>query len=423
MNKKTFFLAWFLTFILLSGVVLISSSRTVFGTPQSELEDARNELNDLQDKVDEADSMIESAETKKAELEKAIEEMDTELNAAMSEYNTLIDQQKSLNSEIDATQLELDEAIEKEETQYEDMKLRIQYMYENGSQSYLEILVSSENIVDFINSAAYITELTTYDRQMLKSYQTTKQTIEDNKLKLENDKAKLDVLVADSKEQLDAINSMIDEKTAQINAYKEEISRIEGNREIFEDDIEAQTAVIAALEKKAQEEEAKNNSSGTSSGTTSSSGNSSGNQNTSSGSSSGNQNTSSGSSSFLWPVPASRTVTSEYGYRHHPSTGKYHFHSGIDIAAPTGTSIVATSGGVVTSAGWNSSMGNYVMISHGNGLVSIYMHASSLCVSTGESVSAGQLIALVGSTGDSTGPHLHFGVRLNGSYVSPWDYL
>ena len=416
MSKKTFILTWFISFCLLLSICSISGKH-VYGTPQSDISSAQDELDELQDKLDEADSQIESAEKKKAELEKAIEEMDTELNTAMSEYNTLKNQQDNLTAEIEATQLKLDEATAMEETQYEDMKLRIQYMYEVGNQSYMELLFSSDNIVDFINNASYIVELSMYDRQMLETYQQTKQTIADSKKSLEENSAELEVLVADAKTQMDSVNAMIEEKTSQVNAYKAEIARIEGNKEIYEDDIEKQTAIIAELEKKArEEEEARKNAANNNTTGNGSSSSQTGNNNT------GNQNTSSGGA-FTWPVPSSSTVTSEYGYRNHPSTGKYHFHSGIDIAAPTGSSIVAADGGVVTSAGWNSSMGNYVMISHGNGLVTIYMHASSLCVSTGESVSRGQLIALVGSTGDSTGPHLHFGVRLNGSYVSPWDYL
>jgi murein DD-endopeptidase MepM/ murein hydrolase activator NlpD len=107
----------------------------------------------------------------------------------------------------------------------------------------------------------------------------------------------------------------------------------------------------------------------------------------------------------------------------HPTLGVQKMHNGIDLAAPTGSSILAAYSGTVVAAAYSSTMGNYIMIDHGDGLYTIYMHASALYVSTGQEVSAGQNIAAVGSTGRSTGPHLHFGVRLNGSYVSPWNYL
>jgi murein DD-endopeptidase MepM/ murein hydrolase activator NlpD len=126
---------------------------------------------------------------------------------------------------------------------------------------------------------------------------------------------------------------------------------------------------------------------------------------------------------FSWPCPSSTTISSEYGNRMHPVLGVYKFHNGIDIAASTGSAIVAAYKGTVVGAGYNSSMGNYVMIDHGDGLYTIYMHASALYVSTGQNVAKGDTIAAVGSTGRSTGPHLHFGVRLNGSYVNPHSYV
>ena len=128
-------------------------------------------------------------------------------------------------------------------------------------------------------------------------------------------------------------------------------------------------------------------------------------------------------SGFVWPCPSSTRVTSEYGYRIHPLTGTKKMHNGIDIGASTGTPIVAAASGTVAAASYNSSMGNYVMIDHGDSLYTVYMHCSAFNVSAGDTVSAGSTIAFVGSTGNSTGPHLHFSVRLNGSYVNPWNYV
>ena len=126
---------------------------------------------------------------------------------------------------------------------------------------------------------------------------------------------------------------------------------------------------------------------------------------------------------FTWPCPSSTRVTSDYGPRSSPTGGASSNHKGIDIGAAGGATIVAAAAGVVKSANYSSAAGNYVMIDHGGGLYTVYMHCSSLAVSVGQSVTAGQTIAYVGSTGISTGNHLHFGVSLNGSYVSPWSYL
>ncbi|MGN1147698.1 MAG: M23 family metallopeptidase, partial [Lachnospiraceae bacterium] len=126
---------------------------------------------------------------------------------------------------------------------------------------------------------------------------------------------------------------------------------------------------------------------------------------------------------FKFPLASYTRLSDDYGMRMHPTLGVEKFHNGIDLAAPTGTAIYAAYDGKVVAAAYSSSMGNYVMIDHGDSLYTIYMHASKLYVSTGDIVVRGETIAAVGSTGRSTGPHLHFGVRLNGEYVSPWNYL
>jgi murein DD-endopeptidase MepM/ murein hydrolase activator NlpD len=126
---------------------------------------------------------------------------------------------------------------------------------------------------------------------------------------------------------------------------------------------------------------------------------------------------------FQMPLNSYKRISDDYGMRMHPTLGVEKFHNGVDFAANSGTPILAAYGGTVVAAAYNSSMGNYVMINHGDGLYTIYMHASELYVSAGQTVSKGETIAAVGSTGRSTGPHLHFSVRLNGEYVNPWNYL
>ena len=126
---------------------------------------------------------------------------------------------------------------------------------------------------------------------------------------------------------------------------------------------------------------------------------------------------------FAWPAPSYTRISDDYGTRTHPILGIQQFHNGVDMAAPGGSPILAAYDGKVVAADYNSSMGNYIMIDHGDGLYTIYMHASALYVSKGTEVTKGQKIAAVGSTGRSTGNHLHFSVRLNGSYVNPWQYL
>ena len=126
---------------------------------------------------------------------------------------------------------------------------------------------------------------------------------------------------------------------------------------------------------------------------------------------------------FTWPAPSYTRISDDFGMRTHPTLGIRMMHNGIDLAAPGGSPILAAYAGTVVASAYSASMGNYIMIDHGDGLYTIYMHASRLSVSKGAEVTAGQTIGAVGTTGRSTGNHLHFGVRLNGSYVSPWNYL
>ena len=130
-----------------------------------------------------------------------------------------------------------------------------------------------------------------------------------------------------------------------------------------------------------------------------------------------------GASGFAWPCPASHRITSGYGEREAPIAGASTYHRGIDVGASQGSAIVASAAGRVTTAAYSSSAGNYVVISHGGGISTVYMHASALYVSEGEKVTKGQKIAAVGSTGFSTGPHLHFGIIVGGNYVNPLSYV
>ena len=126
---------------------------------------------------------------------------------------------------------------------------------------------------------------------------------------------------------------------------------------------------------------------------------------------------------FEWPVPGYYRISSEYNPREHPISGSWHFHQGIDIPAPYGVKVVAAADGEVVRAGWWGGFGNAVVIDHGGGLISIYGHNSSVTVGVGQKVKKGQQVAKIGSTGDSTGNHSHFEVRINGNHTNPWNYL
>jgi murein DD-endopeptidase MepM/ murein hydrolase activator NlpD len=211
-----------------------------------------------------------------------------------------------------------------------------------------------------------------------------KENLDQRKLNVETEEANL--------------KELLEEKGQKINEFETDIHNKEQAIKQYEEDLAAQKELIAATEAAIAEEKRKLLESG-------------------------------GSvihfdgGMFSFPMASYTRISDEYGYRMHPILGVEQFHNGVDFAAPGGTAIYAAYDGKVVAAAYSASMGNYVMIDHGDGLYTIYMHASALYIGEGAIVVKGETIAAVGSTGRSTGNHLHFTVRLNGSYVSPWNYL
>lgn len=297
-------------------------------------------------------------------------------------------------------------------------------MYENGQTSYVEMLLSADSFTDFLNAVEYITQISQYDRKMLKEYQNMQVTIADTQKTLETDYASLQSLQAKVQEEKQAVAALESAKKGELNDVADDLTDAQTVAKAYEAEIQAQNEVIAqiqAAQKRAAEQQAAQQQAQAAEenqGATDVAGE---NQNTAQNTTPSGNGQSTGS--MMWPCPSSKRVTSDYGPRTSPTNGASSNHKGIDIGAAYGADIVAADGGTVLVATYSSSGGNYVIIDHGGGLCTVYMHASSLTVSAGQTVSKGQVIAKVGSTGISTGNHLHFGVTLNGVYVSPWGYV
>lgn len=249
-----------------------------------------------------------------------------------------------------------------------------------------------------INKADYIEALSEYDKQKLDEYVETKEMVQLCKEELEAEKEVLDEAKIAVEAEEANISALIDQKEAQIVTVSSDISNKEAAIKEYEDMIAQENAEIAALEKAVAEEKARLEAENA-------------------------QARIYNGGMFAFPCPGYKRISDEYGNRIHPILGTQQFHNGVDLAAPSGTAIYAAYDGDVVAATYSGTMGNYIMIDHGSGLYTIYMHCSALYVSKGQTVVKGQNIAAVGSTGRSTGPHLHFSVRLNGSYVSPWNYI
>ena len=265
------------------------------------------------------------------------------------------------------------------------MVIRIQYMYENGNASLLETVLTSNSISEMLTRVEYISQMSQYDREMLEEYVATTE-------QLAVEKEQLQLLSDGLSEQKDALDDVIASKTKQIKKYQAQIDKANKDAKAYQAQLLAQEKELEKVEDAIAAAAAAGGYEGSVTG-------------------------------FIWPCPASKRITSYFGPRKAPVEGASTDHKGIDIGVGTGNNVIASAAGKVTTSTYSKSAGNYIVISHGSGMSTVYMHNSKLLVSVGEYVEQGQVIALSGSTGYSSGPHLHFGVIKNGTYVNPLGYV
>lgn len=377
--------------------------REALENSKQDLQNAQDERRNLQGTLSDIKKQQVKLVVAKNDLSEYVVELDGQLifiQGTLAELEVKIAEKEQ---EIVQIEQQLKEARENEVDQYKAMEQRIRFMYEKGNSAYISLILDAEDFSEMLNKAEYIEEISNYDRDMLKEYQETKEAIEFLKEQLEKEEEMLHSAKEEAAEKEGEMSDLIDQKEKQIENYETDINNKEKAIKEYEAEIAAQNATIAALEAQiAQaERELEDDVSGNDVGET----------------------PVYGGGPFCWPAPSYTRISDDYGNRIHPTLGVQQFHNGIDMAAPNGSPILAAESGTVIAAAYSSTMGNYIMINHGNGLYTIYMHASALYVSTGQTVTRGQKIAAVGSTGRSTGPHLHFSVRRNGAYVNPWNFL
>lgn len=375
-----------------------------YGASKKDVDSAKGKISSIEEEKKKTEQAIKELETLKADTETYVRKLDSQLETLNVEVNRLEGNIRDKEKTIEETAVKLDEAGKVEKKQYEAMKKRIKYMYEKGDSSYLDLLLQSKSMSELLNRAEYISKISEYDRNMLDQYAAVKDGIADDKAQLEKEKAELVVLQEQTTSKKNSVETLVNEKSAELKKVNSQIGTKTAQVEAYEKDIKAQEDKIKQIEAeiKRQEEEARKKAEAAGQ----------------------KYNTVSiGNIKFIWPCPSSSRITSGFGGRESPTEGASSNHQGIDIGAPTGSNIVAAADGTVTISTYSYSAGNYIMLNHGGGVSTVYMHCSQLLVSAGDTVKQGQVIAKVGSTGYSTGPHLHFGVRLNGSYVNPAKYV
>ena len=437
--------------VLLAAAAMMAACSLATGTYRTDIW-AEGSKNEIQKKTQKLENL-------NAQMADEIEQLDKKVSESNEKYEKYVKKQNNLEEQIKETKEELKEAKESREKQYETMKKRIKFMYENGDTAYLEIILKSESFQELVTKAEYVSKVAEYDSNMFKKLKKTEETIENASQKLEEDYDKVTKLVDQTKEEKDQLDKMVTAKKEKVQEYQKELSENEELLAVYEEAeqqdedaayVEADSAAVAISTESTQQSSTSADT-GSSTETSAGTGASASTEDTASASTSTSSkpdtststsskpgaststskkpsaststSSTSSSSTLLWPVPSLHTISSGYGYRVHPVTGVYKLHGGIDIPCSTGTTLVAAASGTVEVAGYSVYNGYYIKIDHGNGLETMYLHCSKLLVSAGDHVTRGQTIAKSGATGMVTGAHLHFVVKKNGSYVNPMNYL
>ena len=366
--------------LALAVLLLTSAAGTAWA---GELED---QLSELQRQAGEQQEITNRAAAKVESVSEQMRQIQEELRAASAAYDEVkgrldtVEGQISDNTEL-LTKTEAD--LKQKNIQ---LQKRVRDIYINGQVSYVDVLFGAKDFSDFMTRMDVLKRLIKRDYNLIMKVKHDKEVVLTARVQLEKDKAEADALVADAESK----KALVEDKKAEQQVLLDQAVYDRDTSERAYEELLAASQEVANMIRRSQYASAY-------SGATP------------------------GAGGMIWPLDGS--VTSEFGWRTHPIFGTARFHSGLDIGGDHGMPIYAAASGTVIYAGWISGYGNAVIIDHGGGVTTLYGHNESLNVSEGQSVSQGQVIAMCGSTGNSTGPHCHFEVRENGEPVSPYGYL
>ena len=381
---------------LLTGVVLC-------GTPafiMAEDEDLTNQLDSIQQQVNQQNAIKSDAETVIGSVSEQLRQIEGQLRQATTELNTITEQRVAVENDITLNERQLAEAQKRLEGREAVFYKRVRDIYINGRLSYLDVVIGSKDFSDFANRLEVLKRIIDSDINLISEIKKERAQIEAHKKKLEEDRAKL----VDLEKAALAKQAEIEQKKAERNVV---LQKAQNDRAVAMQAIEELNASSAQISAMLKERQAARAAAAAAADQSAGQGSS--------------YTWVQGTGQLGWPV--SGEITSPYGYRVHPIWGTTIYHSGIDIGVDEGTPVHAADSGVIVWSGWMGGYGYAVVIDHGNGLSTLYGHNSELAVDEGQSVSKGQVVAYAGSTGNSTGPHVHFEVRENGDPVDPMGYL
>ena len=376
MSKKRSFIYSFLVVVILFNFTVVFADAKV--------DELKKKKDSTTQEIEQKKKEMKALEGQTKDVSAEIEKLDKEMDLAVVELDKVKEDLKELNINIDKTVKELEEAEENIKEKQDVFNSRLKVMYKNGSVGYLEVLLSSANIGDFLSRKEMIQSIANHDVDLLKYMKEQRNIINKKNTELRAQRVSVEAIRSQmEKREMDLAKATRSKENLMrglekdLNTAEKEHDNLNKLAKSIESEIVKRQRVTAPY------------SGGT----------------------------------MGWPVPGHTRISSPFGNRIHPIFNTNKFHSGIDIPAPTGTNVVAASDGTVIYSGTLGGYGKAIMVDHGGGVVTLYGHNSSLSVGEGARVSRGSVIARVGSTGYSTGPHVHFEVRKNGSYVDPISWL
>lgn len=361
------------------GPVMVSSAIT-----QSEVAAIKEKLAAATKQKKKLSNQLGEIKNDKSAVQKQLELLDGQIDAAAEEIALQEELLEGLTAMIGSKTLELESSQAEEKAQYETMRTRVRFMAEHGDMSYLEILLSADDFSDFLYRYEIISQISERDQKLFDKLKAIRETVQQQKNELEATQEEEKKVYAG----LEANRADLESKRESKRSALDNIQAMEAEtKQAYAALIEKEDALMDQYRKAAAELAAQQTYVG---------------------------------GTFMWPLPrANNIITCKYGYRIHPITGKHSLHTGIDLRASTGTKIYAANGGTVTTSAYSSVWGNYIIINHGGGYTTLYAHMSKRLAKDKERVKQGDVIGYVGSTGYSTGSHLHFEISRNGKTYNP----
>lgn len=387
--KKRIISIILIVFILQYFCTFVFAENSVNNEITNETENLEEQKKEVEDKIKDSNIKLEYLQDELSATMLRVQEIEDKVIEYENDSKELGQKVDTLQTSIDDAQSKLEIATQNYDEKMDILAKRLVTMYESGDTTYLDVLLKSKNLTDFISRYYVIEEMVEYDTVIINQIREEKENIETTRQKLENEQSEIKVVKAKAEQTSIVLNNT---KTLQ-QSYIKKLSSSE--KKLQEQ--------ITAFKREESEIEAKILAA-------------------TNGIDANIQYT---GGEMLWPVAISGTViTSYFGIREHPIQGVVKEHTGLDIGnAPLGTPVVAAADGIVSYAGWLGGYGNCVMINHGDGIVTLYGHGNKILTTVGAEVKKGDTIMEVGSTGNSTGPHLHFEVRVNGICTNPLAYV